>query len=183
MLTTTRWWILSSSRTLCPWRLQNQNSQKTFGADESNLHTHHLNPPKHLLRITCHVNPVGSPVKGVMKSLEPAFSAALRRLPGGCFAKMPRSQAGDWMPAAHAESGGMRGIPLERIWNNMQGLNFCPYTWKWSWNKTCTKKNAEKSGNSTAGSSKISWCSGHDGDPTTDVVDEHVYLLPSVAET
>ncbi|CAK9112410.1 3-methyl-2-oxobutanoate hydroxymethyltransferase (Ketopantoate hydroxymethyltransferase) (KPHMT) [Durusdinium trenchii] len=28
-----------------------------------------------------------------MKSLEPAFSAALRRLPGGCFAKMPRSQA------------------------------------------------------------------------------------------
>lgn len=33
-----------------------------------------------------------------MRSLEPAFSAALRRLPGGCFAKMPRSQAMSAVP-------------------------------------------------------------------------------------
>ncbi|CAJ1388352.1 unnamed protein product [Effrenium voratum] len=68
-----------------------------------------------------------------MRSLEPAFSAALRRLPGGCFAKMPRSQA-------------MTALPPQTTLNNM-----CTYFHQWPKHKSMFIIYGARHASSTAG--------------------------------
>ena len=77
--------------------------------------------------------------------------------------------------AAHVGSLGLH-LPSENK-NNMQDL-ISPYFHDLS---RLALQYAESLVYTAAGSLKS--LSGHDGDPTTDVVDEHVYLLPSLAET
>ena len=127
MLTTSLWWILSSSKTLCPRRLQNQNSQKTLGADESNLHnsssqSSQTSPKDHMstrwgrLSQRCH-EILGARLFGGLTA--PAWRM-LRQ-----DAALAGGGLDGWL--SHAESGGMQECAGENI--ILPGTNIFPTVW------------------------------------------------------